>query len=93
MPCRAPVMNVNGASIERTDRVLTVTLDGIDGRYDVLASPASVKVIQAHVQGRPFDAQGIPARLRVVQRDVQVIPSSVLAVPLDVQAGHAALTG
>jgi len=34
------VIIMNGASIERTDRVMTVTLDDIDGRDDVLASPA-----------------------------------------------------
>ena len=40
IPCPASVMIVNDASIECTNRVLTVTLDDIDGRDDVLASPA-----------------------------------------------------
>ena len=40
IPCAAPVIIMNGASIERTDRVMTVTLDDIDGRDDVLTSPA-----------------------------------------------------
>lgn len=90
IPCPAPVVIVHGASIECTDRVLIVTLDGIHGRDDVLASPASVKVMHVHVQGRPFDVQGITPRLQVVQRDVQVSTSSVLALPLDVQGGPAA---
>jgi len=73
--------------------VRTVTLDGIHRRDDVLASPAAVKVMHVHVQGRPFDVQGITPRLQVVQDDVQVSTSSVLALPLDVQEGHAARTG
>jgi len=93
IPCPAPVMIVNDASIEGTDRVLTVTLDDIDGRDDVLASPASVRVVQAHVPGRPFDVPRITARLHVTQGDVQVSTSSVLALPLDVQVRHAAHTG
>jgi hypothetical protein len=86
-------MIVQGASIECADPVRTVTLDGIHGRDDVLASPASVKVEHVHVQGRSFDVPGITARLQVVQRDVQVSTSSVLALPLDMQDGHAARTG
>ena len=92
IPCSAPVRIVKGALIVCTPPVRTVTLDGIHRRDDVLASPASVKVMHAHVQGRPFDVQGITSRLQVVQRDVQVSTSNVLALPLDVQAGHAART-
>ena len=91
--CPAPVLIVHGASIECADAVRTVTLDGIHGRDDVLASPASVKVMHVHVQGRPFDVQGITPRVQVVQRDVQVSTSSVLALPLHVQEGHAACMG
>ena len=90
--CPAPVLIVHGASIECADPVRTVTLDGIHGRDDVLALPASVKVMHVHVQGRPSYVQGITSRLQVVQRDVQVSTSNVLALPLDVQAGHAART-
>ncbi len=91
--CPAPVLIVHGASIECADPVRTVTLDGIHGRDDVLASPASVKAMHVHVHGRPFDVQGITPRLQVVQRDVQVSTSNVLALPLDVQEEHAACTG
>jgi hypothetical protein len=87
------VLIEHGASIECADPMRTVTLDSIHGRDDVLASSASVKVMHVHVQGRPFDVQGITPRLQVVQRDVQVSTSNVLALPLDVQEGHTARTG
>src|SRR6516225_9934749 len=72
IPCSAPVRIVQGALIVCTPPVRTVTLDGIHRRDDVLASPASVKVMHVHVQGRPLYVQGMTPRLQVVQGDVQV---------------------